>query len=206
MVWPYGKPEVDPQFGDPSGYGHAVIAAATRIGFTFYGWAPDLKGPKYRVDYAILVSPQNDSFMIVGVGTIFGIPLQGIWIHTPAIDERSYYSANHQNCIEIDISRKWKSQLVPGADFTQLWQKHREWLAGQRVIARGLQKGREFESFYQVRLEHFRLMASRGYISFTDSTETYWRYTFHGAVKLAVIGYGVGMLRALTFGRLPRAA
>ena len=206
MVWAYGTPQVSPPFGDPNGYGAATVTAATQAGFTFYGWAPDMKGEKYRVSYALLVSPGNDSFAVIGVGTIFGITIQGASINTPSVGDRSHYSTNQQSSVEIDVSRAWKSQLVPHADFNHLWQKHREWLASQRVIARGFQKGREFEDFHAVRLEHFRSLARGNYIAFTDGTEIYWRYTFYGAIKLATLNYSIGMLRTLTGGRIPRTA
>lgn len=206
MVWAYGKPEVNPPFGDPEGYGAATVAAAMQTGFTFYGWAPDLKGEKYRMSYAILVSPQNDSFAIVAVGTIFGIPVRGTSFTTPAVGDRSFYSVNQQSGVEIDVSGMWKSQLVPNAGFNNLWQKHREWLATQRVIARGLPKGREFEDFYAVRLAHYRLLARRKYIAFTDNTETYWRYTVMGAMKWAVLNFSIGLVRGVTGGRFPKSA
>lgn len=206
MVWAYGKPEVSPPFGDPEGYGAATVAAAVRAGFTFYGWAPDLKGEKYRMSYAILVAPQNDSVAIVAVGTIFGIPVQGASITTPAVGDASYHSANQQSGVEIDVSGKWRSQLVPNAGFNKLWEKHRDWLARQRVIACGLAKGREFEDFYAVRLAHYRHLARCKYIAFTDSTETYWRYTIIGAMKWAVLNYFIGLVRAVTGGRFPKTA
>ncbi len=206
MVWPYGKPEANPQFGDPMGYGARRIYEATQLGFRFYGWAPDVKGSNYRVNYGILVSPQNDSFVVIGVGTIMGMTLQGTWIHTPAVDDRSFYSSDNQNCIEMDVSRLWKNQLVPGAGFTTLWQKHQDWFAQQRVVPRGFQPGREFEDFYALRLAHFELLERRKYIAFTDSSKTYWRYTFYGAVKLALLNYTIGLVRAVTGGNLPRTA
>src|SRR5687767_9572405 len=88
MVWPYGAPEAQPQFPDASGYGNRWVADALKSGFSFMGWSPDLKGPRYRVSYALLASAERDCFVIIGVGTIMNMVLRGTWLYTRATDGR----------------------------------------------------------------------------------------------------------------------
>ncbi len=207
MAWPYGELQAQPHFGDPTGYGARWVAEAVQAGFSFLGWAPDLKGNRYRVSYAMVISPDRDSIAVIGIGSIWRMPLQGTWLHTPSVDgRRSWYSTDNQPCVEIDISRHWKSQLVPVAHFGELWQRHRMWVERAGVTPRGFGPLREIAEFRQFRLEHYREMSQRGLISFTDSTETHWRYTLFGAVKWAAFNYSIGLLRAISYGHLPRTA
>ena len=110
MVWPYGNTQEHPQFSDDSGYGTRWVADALEGGFSCFGWAPDLKGPRYKISYALLVSPQRDCFVIIGVGSILNMRLQGTWIYTPVTDGRMFCSTDNQSCVEIDVSRQWQNQ------------------------------------------------------------------------------------------------
>src|SRR3954467_1788922 len=138
MTWPYSALEENPQFLDPTNYAPLQIAEAVNIGFQFLGWAKDRKGPLYRLCYAFLVSPERDSIVIIGVGTVMSMRLSGIWIHTPDINGRnSYYSTNDDKAVEIDISGQWKNHLAKLRQFPDLWNAHREWIRRKRVQARG---------------------------------------------------------------------
>jgi hypothetical protein len=206
MVWPYGELEAAPYFGDPTGYGSRYIADAVRSGFTFLGWVRDVKGPTYRVNYAMLVSPERDTFAIIGVGTILKLTLQATWLHTPAMDGRSFYSADNQTAVQIDVSRNWTSQLVRATSFTELVQKHREWIQSLNVLPRGFTSGRELAEFRSLRVDHFRSMERAGLIRFTDISGTHFHFTMAGAAQTALSGYFLGMARRLSYGKFPRSA
>jgi hypothetical protein len=206
MVWPYGPPQKQRPAINPIGYGMRRTAEAVQAGFTLFGWSPDMKGAKYQITYALLASPARDSFAIIAEGTIFNIPLQGTWIHTPAAEGRSYYSTDHQSCIEIDISRLWRSRLVSAGTFEEHWNKHQQWIQRLGVTPRGLEPGRELEDFRTLLEGRARAMAQRGLIAYIDSSSSRWRYTWYGAFKLALLNYSIGMLRTLTFKRFPKSA
>jgi len=127
MVWPYTPPEAKPQLGPPSPYALDGVQQALQLGFSFLGWVADAKGPKYRVTYALLVSPERDSLAVIGAGKVHSFDLKGTWIHTPIGAGRSLYSADNQSCVEVDISRAWVTQLVPGRKFSELWRRHHDW-------------------------------------------------------------------------------
>jgi len=206
MVWPYGKPDLTVKFDNPSSYGAKRVSEAVQNGFQLLGLAPDLKGKMYRINYALLVSPKRDCFVIIGMGTILGKRLEGTWIHSPIADGRSYYTTDKQTCVEIDVSRSWKSQLVPVRSFSELWKKHCEWIQHNSLTAYSLSKGHELEGFRKLREDHFRTMRNNGLIEFTDSSATYWRYTIIGALKNSALNYFIGLSRAVSFGRFPRTA
>ncbi|MCC6698709.1 MAG: hypothetical protein IT365_24000 [Candidatus Hydrogenedentes bacterium] len=206
MVWPYGPPQEHPPFPDASGYAIRWANEALKAGFTFLGWAPDLKGPRYQISYAFLTSPERDCFVIIGVGTIMAMPLRGTWIYTCTADGRAFYTTDNQSCIEIDVSRRWQSQLARASTFSELLQHHRSLLLDSRVSVQRFTPGREIEEFKRVREEHYRWMSRQGLIAFTDNAAARWRYTWWGSLKVAALNYSIGMLRAVTFGRIPRRA
>ena len=206
MVWPYGKPEALPQFGDPFGYGARCVGEARQAGFSFMGWSPDLKGPRYQVSYALLSSPERDCFVIIGVGAVLSMQVRGTWIYTRATDGRVFYTTDEQSCVEIDASHRWRSQLVYVPTFTGLLRSHRDLLRDRGVTAQPMAAGREVEEFRSIREEHYQAMFRQGLIAFTDPSALYWRYTFWGALKWAVLNCSIGTLRTLTGGRLPRTA
>lgn len=206
MVWPYGSPEPQPQFPDPSGYGARWVDEAVKAGFIFFGWAPDLKGPRYRVSYGLLVSPERDCFVVIGVGTILNITLRGTLLYTRATDGRVFYTTDNQSCVEIDVTRRWRSQLTPANTFPQLLQRHHDMLRKGGINSHTFIEGGEIEEFRSLREEHFRSMSRLGLIAFTDGSATHWRYTFYGALKVVGLNYSIGMLRTVTGGRIPRVA
>lgn len=205
MVWPYGKPEAQPQFPDASGYGDRWVSDARGEGFSFLGWSPDLKGPRYQVSYALLASPERDCFVIIGVGTIVGMAIRGTWVYTRATDGRVFYSTDNQSCVEIDVSGRWRSQLVRASAFPELLQRHRDLLRDRGVTAQPFSAGREAEDFRSMREDHYRTMSNQGLIAFTDVSATHWRYTVWGAFKVAILNFSIGLLRAVSFGRIPRS-
>jgi hypothetical protein len=206
MVWPYGQLDTQPQFSDTNGYGGRWVADAVRVGFTFLGWAPDLKGPQYRVCYAFLASPEGDYFVIVGIGTVINLPVRGTWIYSRGKDGSVYYTTDNQSCVAIDVSRQWRTQLVRVNTFPELLQHHKDLLQSCDFTSLPFSAGRETDEFRKLREEHYQFMSRQGLIAFTDYSNTHWRYTFWGAFKFSVLNYSIGLLRRLTYGRVPRSA
>lgn len=206
MVWPYGELQDSPPFDDPVNYGARWVGEARSMGFTFLGWAPDLKGAAYKVSYGFLVSPERDCLVIVGVGTVLNMKLRGTWIYTVSADGRVLYSTDNQACITIDVSRQWKTQLLRSASFTGLLEGHRDLVRILGFVPRVFRTGHELTDFKQLREEHYQSMARSGFIKFIDAAGTRWHYTTFGALKLSCLNYFIGLLRGITDGKTPRAA
>jgi hypothetical protein len=204
MIWPYGELGAVPPFGDATGYGQTWVTSAMDHRFKFLGWAPDVKGPTYQVSYAMLVSPERDTFAIVGVGTVMKIPLHGTWLHTPAVDGRSYFSTDNPAGLQLDMSGDWRCQFAPCESFGNLLKKHREWLSLLNVTPRSFSDGNEMAEFRALREQHFRSMERAGLISFTDGAATHFHFTMMGAARTAIWSYFSGMMRRVTMGRFPR--
>lgn len=206
MVWPYGPLQEQPPYDDIANYGSRWVDDARAMGFSFLGWAPDLKGKAYQVSYGFLVSPQRDCLVIVGVGSIMKMKLLGTWVYTISADGRVLYSTDNQSCLAIDISRHWKTQLVRSANFQQLLKGHQNLVRDLQFVPRDFSNGQGMEDLKQLREEHYQSMARNGLIKFTDPAATHWHYTVYGAIKLAVLNYTIGLMRGMTMGRFPRVA
>jgi hypothetical protein len=206
MVWPYGELESEPAFGDAMGYGARTLENATGSGFTLLGWARDLKGKKYRVNYAMLAAPEEDVFAVVGSGSVMQIPVNATWLYTRSSDGRCFYPADHQSAIQSDPSGHWKNQLVPGASFDRLLQQHRAWIQDNRVMPLPFSRQHEREEFRDLCMNHYRFMERAGLVEFTDASLEYFHFTLFGAFQTATRGYFLGMARKLSLGRFPRSA
>ena len=95
MVWPYGSLEATRQFGDPFDYGNRWVDHALKAGCSLLGWAPDPRAPRFRVSYGLLVSRERDCLVIVGVGEVLSVPVQGTWIYTQATDGRMFCTVQY---------------------------------------------------------------------------------------------------------------
>jgi hypothetical protein len=206
LTWPYSDLQAQPHFGDAGGYAGRWVADATQAEFTLLGWSRDLKGELYRVDYALLISPDRTILAVVGAGSLGKLPIQGTWLHTPTADGRSFYSTDKQSGVQIDLSRNWTSQLVPSANFNRLWQRHKAWIQENGVMVRPFTQRRELAEFRELRERHFRFMEQAGLIDYVDPMRTQFRFTTLGAIRTAVWSYLLGLSRGITEGRFPRNA
>jgi hypothetical protein len=205
-VSPYGELESAPPFADPTGYAARWVADAVQAGFVLLGWARDTRGSIYQCSYALLVSADRTTFMVISVGTIMKIPMQGTWLHTPAMDGRSFNTTDKQAGVQIDLSGNWTNQLAVEPSFGQLLQKHCEWLQILNVFPRPFSPHREFDEFKALRAQHYRSMERAGLIRFADASATQFYYTLPGAAKTATWSDLVGVIRGLSHGSLLRSA
>ena len=205
-IWPYGQPQDDPHYPDPTGYGARRLSEAVEVGFSFLGWVPDIKGKQYQTTYAMLISPDQTCFVLIGIGKVLRMPVQGTWMYTATTDNRVFYSVDHQSCVETDLSGTWFNQLCTAREFGHLWDKHRTWIERRNVVVRPFTEGREIEEFRAIRNERITKLWNLGLITFVESSSEQWRYTTRAAMKLAYRSYAVALLRGITGGRFPKTA
>ena len=204
MVWNWGEPEAQSDRRHP--YTDYGVAAATQAGFSFLGWARDLRGGIYQVNPALLVSPDRSTIAVCTAGHLL-IPIAGTCLYTPTADGRLFYTTDSQYFVQIDVSRNWTSQLALALSFGELWQRHQSWLKEMAVVPRTFSRsGRELEDFRAIRAEHYRAMANAGLISYIDASASRWQFTLRGAARTGTRGFLVALARQFTFGRFPRTA
>src|SRR5208282_102607 len=81
LVWQYGDLGTQPPYPDVAGYAGQWTNQALQSGFILLGWAPDPRMPNYRQNYALLVSPERDCFVVVCSGNIFTLKSQSATIY-----------------------------------------------------------------------------------------------------------------------------
>src|SRR5262249_51271053 len=125
MVWQYGEPEAQPHLRHP--YTDYGVAAAIQAGFSLLGWSRDLRGGIYKVNHALLVSPDRTTMAVITAGSLL-IPMAGTCLYTPTADGRLFYTINSQYFAKTDVSGHWISRLALEPSFGRLWQRHQAWL------------------------------------------------------------------------------
>src|SRR5208283_2561607 len=177
LVWQYGDLGTQPPYPDVAGYAGQWTNQALQSGFILLGWAPDPRMPNYRQNYALLVSPERDCFVVVCSGNIFTLKSQSVTIYTPTQDGKIYYTTANQNGAQIDLLGHWMGQLTVVNTFQALLQHHRDLLRDKRAMVQAFYEGREAEGFKKLRVERYETMARRGLITFMDGMESCWHFT-----------------------------
>src|SRR5579864_984188 len=114
VVCPFGELESSRSFDDPTGYASRWVSDAGQAGFSFLGWARDTRSATYRLGYAMLVSPDRNSFAVICVGTMLKIPFQATWLYTPGANGQTFCTTDSQSGVQIDVSHNWRNQLAAG--------------------------------------------------------------------------------------------
>jgi hypothetical protein len=205
MVWPYSVLSLVQPFTDNTSYGKTWINDAVDSGFSFLGWASDLKGSKYKISYAMMISRESDCFAMIGFGYVLNIPVQGTVLFTQTTDGHVYSTTDSQSLVELDLSHMWRNQLSTALSFAGLLERHRKLLADRGVIVQTFTGGRETEELKRLREQRYQANFRMGLIAFTDPLCEYWHYTNFGAIKASFINYWVGLLRRASLGRLFRS-
>jgi hypothetical protein len=188
MAWPYGPPKSNHDIMDPSGYGAEMVRGAQAEGFTFLGWANDMKGSTYKLTYGMLASPDRGTLAIVGIGTLLGKVMACTWLHSPSADrQHAWITLDNSEGVESDLLGQRVLRVVRRAGFERMWTSHREWVAS-RLVGAPFQfpPGAELRAFAGILRERLDLMARTGLIRFTDAQNTRWRYTLFGGIRLTL--------------------
>ena len=204
LVWQYGDLGTQPPYPDVSGYATQWTNQAVQCGFILLGWAPDPRMPGYRLNYALLVSPERDCFVVVCSGNIFKLKSQSVTIYTPTQNSKVYYTTTSQNGVQIDLLGHWIGQLTEVKTFQVLLRKHGDLLRDKGAVVQLFGEGREAAEFKQLRVERYETMARRRLITFMDGMETSWHFTLWGALRYAVLNYTIGIARRITHGKVFR--
>jgi hypothetical protein len=191
-------------FEDINDYGYQKVNEIISRGFIFLGWAPDVKGDKYRVNYGFLISPDGEYFVQIGTGKIVGIHVNSTTIYSRLEGERAFCTTDNPSSALVDISRRDKSQLIQKANFITLWERHCDWLKANNIKTVPFDQGSELICLNNMRNAKYQRMIDLGQIIFIDSSKTWWRYTLIGAVQATLLNFLVGTARGLTDGSFPK--
>lgn len=204
VVWPYGKLEARPQFPD-AGAAERRINEAIACRFRFIGWAPHSKGGKYQVSYGFLVSPNEDCLGIISTGSMYGMVVRGTTLVTLTDGKkRGYATSDNQSAVDVDLTGTWKGQLARRGKFSDLWNRHQQWLQQEKVTPDILTPGRELEDHHAARQVLFEVSAAKGIYCYVDESKTMARHSYFGALRALIMNNAVALARTVSFGRFPR--
>lgn len=201
MVWPYGELRDLPPYDEEAPQALDVADKAQQAGYEFIGWCSHLPEKRYRINYAFLISGDRRSLMIIGSGKMYSMPIRGIMLYTRTADEKVINTGNTH--MVFDLSRTWRGQLVLDTDPAEIVRRHADILVSRAIETRPFTDGCEIDDMRTLRTTQAARMAELGWIRYTGSERTSWRYTLYGAVCVAVANTCINMLRGSTKGRYP---
>jgi hypothetical protein len=203
LVWQYGDLVPQPPYADSAKYALQMTTEALQSGYTLLGWAADPRAPGYRINYALLMSPERDFFVTVSQGSIFKLPTNGTTIYSRTTDGNVFYTTDNQNNVQIDLI--WRSQLAPVKNFSDLLGRHQSLLKDKNLPVQPFTAGREAEEFRRMREERYETMARRGLIDYLDASRTSWHFTLWGTLRYTFLNFTIGIVRAQTKGAVFRS-
>jgi len=197
LDWPYSEPKPPRPDDTLDPYTLRQLTGARGLQFRILGWSNDIKGPQYKIDYLFLVAPGADTLAIVGVGKLFGMSLKGIWLISIGENDTGFISVNSPSCSEVDVTGRWKDQLVLDADFADLYNSHCAWLNKMGVLLLPFSPGAELDLYRQAKQRRVELLIQAGVARRVGPDPTRWKYTFAGAVRRGFWGNMLTMGRSL---------
>lgn len=197
-VWPYSPDFPFEPFKLSAGH-HQFLeytrAKAQDYGFVFLQRGYDNKGKSYRLVYDFLISQDGYTLTLLGAGTLYNIPLEGIWLFSKTVQGRAIVTITNQSADEYDLSGLTKNNLILTNDFQKAYRDHivkfnaSEW-AFERFTA-----GRELEDLLRLRYQRLEYMEQRGWIRFLDLEKDRWKYTVLGGLKWSIFSVVIGTLK-----------
>jgi hypothetical protein len=192
LVWPYAPADVATS---PTRYTTAASAAAGSLGFTAYGVYKDAKGALYRIRYELWLAPERDVLLLIGGGTLAGIPVNASWLFTRLGDGRCLATLDEQNGAEYDLAGLVDESVCPRMTLPQLLAAHRGRVFGSSVPA--LPYSDPVNDHRELLVRKVATLVQRGYASYWGDGGEGWRYTPLGALVSTGSSFTVGLTRGL---------
>lgn len=197
-VWPYTPPHAQIIITDPGAYARATVRDAVESGFVFLGWCQDALGGLRSCAYAILVSHDSHTLMVVGVGAVAHRPVRCTWLYSLSADHREgRITVDQPTGIEVDLLSRWKYRRVLSRGFRSTYRAHLDWVARSMFgLPMTFPAGEELLTLEQLRRDRFNNMADAGFIRFIDQDRQTWKYTPIGAARVTLANYAA-LLKAI---------
>jgi hypothetical protein len=154
------------------------------------GLCHDNKGKIYRVRYDFWLSPDHFILVVIGGGSIAGIPVNGIWVYSRLTDGRILCTTNEIG--EQDISGAEEQQTWPKYDLISLIEKHRKRLTDS---VEPFPAESPLAGYFDIRRRKADALVAKGYARYIDDEQSIWKYTLKGAIVFYFIGVWVRPIR-----------
>jgi hypothetical protein len=161
-------------------------AAAEDLGFEPLGAFRDGKGHIYRIRYDFWLGPDHEILALISSGTLMHIPVRSIWLFTRLADGRCLTTVNSQTASEFDMAGMTLEAVLPGVSFDMLVAHHRGRIETAPAPAVPYAHDHPLRDHLEFRWRRIDRLEERGLVWFLDGEQSAWRYTFKGALILAV--------------------
>ena len=192
LIWPYV-----PADGSTvaTRYTASATAAAEALGFTPHGVFRDGKGRIYRIRYELWLSRERDALLLIGGGSLAGIPVDGSWLFTRLSNGKCLTTLDDERGSEYDLAGLAQEAVYSGVPLEALLDSHRRRVASAEAPA--LPYSDPVSDHREMLSRRISTLAQRGYATFCGETGEGWRYTAKGALVATFASYWAGLRRGL---------
>jgi hypothetical protein len=193
LVWPYASGDEPPRTSRMS----TSAGDAETLGFRRVSVGRDAKGRIYRIRYEFWLPPEHDSLLLIGGGSLAGMPVDGSWLFTRLSNGRCLVSVDDLRGSEYDLTGLSEEAIYPGVPLRVLLDRHRARIAA--AAAPPLPYGeRDPASDHRAFLtQRIQSLVQAGFATWHDPSQDAWRYTAKGALQGTIRSYATGLLAAL---------
>jgi hypothetical protein len=153
------------------------IAAA---GFGFGGTIVHRKYPMIKILGTVWLSPQRETLVLCGAGTVAQMAARQTWLFTPLSDGR-FLATTDQND-EGDQSGTLIYRRMINCRFPDLLAMHVKRLADRSPQVRSFREPAPFDALAGIWAQRTGVLMSRGRARWVGGSQEYWRYTVLGAL------------------------
>lgn len=193
LVWPYVA--ADEGSTRATSYLTKTATAAEALGFLRLGVFRDGKGRIYKIRYELWCAPHGEALLLMGGGSVGGIPLDGSWVFTRLVNGRCILSIDNEAGREHDPTGLIEETVYPKRSLDALLAWHREAVA--RAATPALPYADAVAEHRDLLNRRIRALVDGGHAAFSGAGQERWRYTAKGAVVATFSGYWRGLWEAL---------
>jgi hypothetical protein len=144
------------------------------------------QGKIYKLSYDFWLAPDRMVLVLVGGGTLAGIPLQATWLMTRLQDGRCLMTLDEPKGQDSDPTGLTEQKILANADFVELMAAHRERIAEADSVAIPYSEADPLADHRAFRRSRAALQVEQGTAKFLDPEENWWKYTAKGALFAAM--------------------
>jgi hypothetical protein len=131
LVWPYVA--ADAATAPATAYLTTTAESARELGFAPLGVFRDGKGKLYRIRYELWSAPEADVLLLIGGGTVAGMPVDGSWLFTRLANGQCIVSIDNEAGREHDLTGMIHETLYPRTTLAALVASHRAAVSAARL-------------------------------------------------------------------------
>jgi hypothetical protein len=189
LIVVYSIPEPGQEL-PPTSYSQQANAIAGQLGLLHHGTFHHGKGGIYKVRYDFWLSPDRMFILLVGGGTIAGMPADAVWLATRLSDGRYLVTTDWKG--EGDLSGLLDIETQSDVGLVFIVDRHRYRIKQSSVPVTPL-SDEPLADYLQMRKGQVERMVDLGDAYYLDVEQMSWKHTLKGALRFYFVSvWGVG--------------